>query len=170
VGVRNLVGEQFDDLVGFVGRGRQPQCLVGIALPCRVFLDPLHHAVVARRALIKNAPIILLDEPTAALDSESERQVQEALAELRKGRTTLVIAHRLSTITHADNILVVEAGQVVESGRHEELLRKGGRYASFYRLQLNEQGPSLESLAVGCCYPRHNDHRVLPMRADTKGR
>src|SRR5271170_561556 len=63
--------------------------------------------------------------------------------------TTLVIAHRLSTITHADNILVVEAGLVVESGRHDELLRKGGRYASFYRLQLREQSPALESVAVG---------------------
>jgi ATP-binding cassette subfamily B protein len=105
--------------------------------------------IAIARALIKNAPIILLDEPTAALDSESERHVQEALAELRKGRTTLVIAHRLSTITHADNILVVEAGQVVESGRHEELLRKGGRYASFYRLQLKEQSPTFETLAVG---------------------
>ena len=105
--------------------------------------------IAIARALIKNAPIILLDEATAALDSESERYVQEALAELRKGRTTLVIAHRLSTITHADNILVVEAGLVVESGRHDELLRKGGRYASFYRLQLKEQGPELESVAVG---------------------
>jgi ATP-binding cassette subfamily B protein len=101
------------------------------------------------RAVIKNAPIILLDEATASLDSESERYVQEALAELRKGRTTLVIAHRLSTITHADSILVVENGLVVESGRHDELLRKGGRYASFYRLQLIEQSPALESVAVG---------------------
>jgi subfamily B ATP-binding cassette protein MsbA len=101
------------------------------------------------RAVIKNAPIILLDEATASLDSESERYVQEALADLRKGRTTLVIAHRLATITHADNILVVENGLVVESGRHDELLRKGGRYASFYRLQLNEQSPALESVAVG---------------------
>src|SRR6201997_1632804 len=92
--------------------------------------------IAIARALIKNAPIILLDEPTAALDSESERQVQEALMELRKGPTTLVIAHRLSTITHADNILVGGAGQVLESGRHEKLLHRGGRYASFYRLQL----------------------------------
>ncbi len=105
--------------------------------------------IAIARAVIKNAPIILLDEATAALDSESERHVQEALAELCKGRTTLVIAHRLSTITHADNILVVEAGLVVESGRHDELLRKGGRYASFYRLQLREQSPALESVAVG---------------------
>jgi ATP-binding cassette, subfamily B, bacterial MsbA len=99
--------------------------------------------IAIARALIKNCPIILLDEATAALDSESERHVQEALAELCKGRTTLVIAHRLSTIMHADSILVVENGTVVESGRHEELLRKGGRYASFYRLQLKEQSPPL---------------------------
>ena len=95
--------------------------------------------VAIARALIKNAPIILLDEATAALDSESEHHVQEAIAELCKGRTTLVIAHRLSTITHADCILVVEDGIVTESGRHDELLRRGGRYAAFYRLQLRSQ-------------------------------
>ncbi len=94
------------------------------------------------RALIKDAPIILLDEATAALDSESERHVQEAIAELCKGRTTLVIAHRLSTIMHSDRILVIENGAMIESGRHDELLRKGGRYASFYRLQLQEQAPA----------------------------
>jgi ATP-binding cassette subfamily B protein len=68
--------------------------------------------------------------------------VQEAIAELCKDRTTLVIAHRLGTIMHADRILVVENGTVVEQGRHDELLRKGGRYASFYRLQLREQTPA----------------------------
>jgi ATP-binding cassette subfamily B protein len=104
--------------------------------------------VAIARALIKNAPMILLDEATASLDSESERYVQEALAELCKGRTTIVIAHRLSTIMHADNILVVENGLVVESGRHDELLRKGGRYASFYRLQLREQSPALEPVTA----------------------
>jgi ATP-binding cassette, subfamily B, bacterial MsbA len=105
--------------------------------------------IAIARALIKNAPIILLDEATAALDSESEQHVQEAIAELCKGRTTLVIAHRLSTIMHADCILVVENGLVVESGRHDELLRKGGRYASFYRLQLREQpSPPLEPVAA----------------------
>jgi ATP-binding cassette, subfamily B, bacterial MsbA len=105
--------------------------------------------IAIARALIKNAPIILLDEATAALDSESERYVQEAIAQLCIGRTTLVIAHRLSTIMHADCILVVEGGLIVESGRHEELLRKGGRYASFYRLQLKEQDAAPEPLAVG---------------------
>jgi ATP-binding cassette, subfamily B, bacterial MsbA len=104
--------------------------------------------VAIARALIKDAPIILLDEATASLDSESERHVQEAFAELCKGRTTIVIAHRLSTIMHADSILVVEDGAVVESGRHDELLRKGGRYASFYRLQLKEQAPPLEPVAA----------------------
>jgi ATP-binding cassette subfamily B protein len=105
--------------------------------------------IAIARALIKNAPIILLDEATASLDSESERNVQEAIGELRKGRTTLVIAHRLSTIMHADTILVVEDGLVVESGRHEELLRKGGRYASFYRLQLQERlSPPLDPAAA----------------------
>jgi ATP-binding cassette, subfamily B, bacterial MsbA len=105
--------------------------------------------IAIARALIKNAPIILLDEATASLDSESERHVQEALAELCKGRTTIAIAHRLSTIMHADCILVVENGLVVESGRHDELLRKGGRYASFYRLQLKEQSsPPLEPIAA----------------------
>jgi len=93
------------------------------------------------RALVKNAPITLLDEATAALDSESELQVREAMEHLCQGRTTLVIAHRLHTVAHADRIHVIEDGSVVESGRHDELLRKGGRYASFYRLQLKEQEP-----------------------------
>jgi ATP-binding cassette subfamily B protein len=100
------------------------------------------------RALIKDAPIILLDEATAALDSESEYHVQQALTELCKGRTTLVIAHRLSTIMHADCILVVEDGVIVESGRHEELLRAGSRYADFYRLQLKQQSPAREPAAA----------------------
>jgi len=95
--------------------------------------------VAIARALIKNAPIILLDEATAALDSESELQVREAMEHLFHGRTTLAIAHRLHTVAHADCIHVVEDGRVVESGRHDELLRKGGRYASFYRLQLKDQ-------------------------------
>jgi ATP-binding cassette subfamily B protein len=100
------------------------------------------------RALIKNAPIILLDEATAALDSESERYVQDAIAKLCKGRTTIVIAHRLATVMHADRILVIEAGQIVETGRHDELLRKGGRYASFCRLQLEQQVPIAEDAAA----------------------
>jgi ATP-binding cassette subfamily B protein len=97
--------------------------------------------VAVARALIKDAPIILLDEATAALDSESEKQVQEAIEHLCQNRTTIVIAHRLHTIMHADAILVVEGGEIVERGRHDDLLRRGGRYASFFRLQHREAGP-----------------------------
>jgi ATP-binding cassette, subfamily B, bacterial MsbA len=97
--------------------------------------------IAIARALIRNAPIILLDEATAALDSESEKQVQEAIQHLCQNRTTIVIAHRLHTIMHADAILVVEGGEIVERGRHDDLLRRGGRYASFFRLQHREAGP-----------------------------
>jgi subfamily B ATP-binding cassette protein MsbA len=91
------------------------------------------------RALLKDAPLILLDEPTAALDSESERHVQDAIARLCEHRTTMVIAHRLSTIVHADRILFVEHGTIVESGSHQDLLRRGGRYAAFHRLQFEDR-------------------------------
>ena len=104
--------------------------------------------IAIARALIKNAPIILLDEATAALDSESELQVREAMEHLCQGRTTLAIAHRLHTVSHADRIYVVEDGRAVESGRHDELLRKGGRYASFYSLQLETQEPHSPVVAV----------------------
>jgi subfamily B ATP-binding cassette protein MsbA len=97
--------------------------------------------VAIARALVKNAQIILLDEATASLDSESEQLVQDAMARLCEGRTTIAIAHRLHTITQADRIMVVENGTIVESGRHDELLRKGGRYSAFYRMQIKEQEP-----------------------------
>ena len=97
--------------------------------------------IAVARALVKNAPVILLDEATAALDSESEQQVQEAIEHLCRNRTTIVIAHRLHTIMHADAILVVEGGEIVERGRHDDLLRRGGRYASFFRLQQRDAGP-----------------------------
>jgi ATP-binding cassette subfamily B protein len=98
--------------------------------------------IAIARALLKDAPIILLDEATAALDSQSERYVQDAIAKLCRGRTTVVIAHRLATVMHADRILVIQAGQIVEAGRHDELIRKGGRYAEFCRLQLEKQVPA----------------------------
>jgi ATP-binding cassette subfamily B protein len=104
--------------------------------------------IAIARALIKDAPIILLDEATAALDSESERQVQEALDRLTQGRTTIVIAHRLHTITHADRIHVVEDGVVVESGVHDDLLRRDGRYASFYRMQFKNQDVAEQVIAM----------------------
>jgi subfamily B ATP-binding cassette protein MsbA len=81
------------------------------------------------RALYKDAPILILDEATSALDNESERWVQEALQNLMKGRTTLIIAHRLSTIEHADRVVVMEKGEIVEQGRHADLLQQGGAYA-----------------------------------------
>jgi ATP-binding cassette, subfamily B, bacterial MsbA len=105
--------------------------------------------IAVARALIKNAPIILLDEATAALDSESEKQVQEAIEHLCQNRTTIVIAHRLHTIMHADTILVVEGGEIVERGQHDDLLRRGGRYASFFRLQQRDTGhPSLAPISA----------------------
>ncbi len=94
--------------------------------------------VALARAFLKDAPILLLDEATSALDSESERLVQEALTRLMRGRTTLVIAHRLSTVREADQIAVMDAGRVIEIGRHDDLLAAGGPYARLHRLQLSE--------------------------------
>jgi ABC-type multidrug transport system fused ATPase/permease subunit len=95
--------------------------------------------IAVARALIRRAPIILLDEPTASLDSESEHYVQAAIRRLSEGRTTLVIAHRLYTITNANVIYFVEKGVVVEAGRHEALLRKGDRYSNFFSKQFGKE-------------------------------
>ena len=94
--------------------------------------------IAIARALLRDAPILLLDEPTSALDSHAEAHVQAALDRLFKGRTVLMIAHRLSTVKQADLIAVMDRGQVVELGRHEELLARGGRYAALYRTQFAE--------------------------------
>ena len=91
------------------------------------------------RALIRNSPILLLDEATSALDAENERLVQQALHEAMAGRTTLVIAHRLATVLEADRIVVMDAGRVVEQGRHAELIAKGGLYARLARLQFGAE-------------------------------
>ncbi len=91
--------------------------------------------VAIARAILKDAPILILDEATSSLDSESERQVQAALDALMQGRTTIVIAHRLSTIEHADRIVVLEQGRVVEEGSHSALLARGGVYAKLHRMQ-----------------------------------
>lgn len=91
------------------------------------------------RALLKDSPILILDEATSALDSESEYLVQEALNRLMKGRTTFVIAHRLSTVQHADRIIVLSKGRIVEEGRHEELLKTGGEYAKLYSRQFADK-------------------------------
>jgi len=91
------------------------------------------------RALLKDAPILILDEATSSLDSQSERRIQDALSVLMKNRTTLVIAHRLSTVEKADRIVVIDAGRIVESGTHGELLERGGHYAALYRMQFSDQ-------------------------------
>jgi subfamily B ATP-binding cassette protein MsbA len=95
--------------------------------------------IAIARALLKNAPILILDEATSALDTESERHIQDALAQLMLNRTTFVIAHRLSTVERADRIIVMANGRVVESGTHTELLASGGQYANLYRLQFRDE-------------------------------
>lgn len=98
--------------------------------------------IAIARAILKNAPILILDEATSALDSESERHVQAALETLMQGRTSLVIAHRLSTIEKADRIVVMQQGEIVEMGTHQELLAKNGAYAQLHRIQFSNAGAS----------------------------
>jgi subfamily B ATP-binding cassette protein MsbA len=92
----------------------------------------MRQRIAIARAMLRNAPILLLDEATSALDNQSERAVQAALKRLQEGRTTIVVAHRLSTIVDSDLIVVLERGKVVEQGRHQDLLDKGGVYARLY--------------------------------------
>ncbi len=97
------------------------------------------------RALLKDAPILILDEATASLDSESERHIQTALEFLSKNRTTLVIAHRLSTIENADTILVLDQGRIIEQGSHQALLAQDGAYANLYHLQFGSENSATQS-------------------------
>ena len=113
-GYQSLVGDRGDTLSG----GQRQR--IGIA-----------------RAIIRNNPVLILDEPTAALDTESERLVIEALERLMKGRTVLTIAHRLSTIRDADKIIVLKGGVVAEQGSHDQLLALGGTYAELYSVQFD---------------------------------
>jgi ABC-type multidrug transport system fused ATPase/permease subunit len=87
------------------------------------------------RVLLKDPPIVVFDEATSNIDTETEVKIREALNELTKGRTTIIIAHRLSTLHDADRILVLDEGRLVEEGRHEELLSRGGLYATLYEAQ-----------------------------------
>ena len=95
--------------------------------------------VAIGRALLKNAPLLILDEATSSLDTKSERRIQEALSELMKDRTTFVIAHRLSTVERADQIIVLDSGRIVEAGTHADLLASGGQYASLYQMQFSDE-------------------------------
>ncbi len=103
--------------------------------------------IAIARAFLKDAPILLLDEATSALDTESEALVQAALERLMAGRSTLMIAHRLSTVRHADRILVLEAGRIVESGSHDALVKRGGLYSRLARQQSLDGTPSVASVA-----------------------
>jgi len=100
--------------------------------------------IAIARAILKDAPILILDEATSALDTESERYIQSALEELMKSRTTLVIAHRLSTVEHADKIIVLDEGKMIEVGNHEDLLAQNGHYAKLYHMQFREVPPLME--------------------------
>ena len=91
------------------------------------------------RAILKSSPILILDEATASLDSESEGLVQEAISRLMKNKTVFVIAHRLSTIVEADLILVISKGAIVEQGTHQELLKLNGEYSKLYKLQFKQE-------------------------------
>ena len=94
--------------------------------------------IAIARAILKNAPVLILDEATSALDTESERHIQAALENVMKDRTTLVIAHRLSTIESADQIIVMDRGEIVEKGTHTELLAQENIYAGLYQKQFTE--------------------------------
>jgi len=100
------------------------------------------------RAIVRNNPILILDEPTAALDTESEQLVMEALERLMKGRTVITIAHRLSTIRNADKIVVLKGGVVAEEGSHDELLARNGVYAELYKVQFSSPPPASSAAAV----------------------
>ena len=117
-GYDSMVGERGDTLSG----GQRQR--IGIA-----------------RAIVRNSPIMILDEPTAALDTESERLVIEGLKRLMKGRTVIMIAHRLSTISDADKIIVLKDGVVAEEGSTDELLARGGVYAELHRIQYEQSEP-----------------------------
>lgn len=105
--------------------------------------------IAIARAILKDAPILILDEATSALDTESERHIQSALDELMKSRTTLVIAHRLSTIENADKIVVLEKGNIVEAGKHKELLELNGHYAGLHRMQFRDSDDAEVNNSIG---------------------
>ena len=95
--------------------------------------------IALARAILKDAPVLVLDEATAAVDNDTEAAIQRSLDQITRNRTTVVIAHRLSTVRHADRIVVMEQGRIVEQGRHDELLAHGGVYANLWQVQAGER-------------------------------
>jgi ATP-binding cassette subfamily B protein len=116
------------------------------------------------RTLLKNPPILLLDEATSALDTQTERDIQDSLKAMGQGRTVITIAHRLSTIADADCIVVLEAGRVVERGRHEELLLAGGRYAAMWARQSSEEEQSARAKLSVIDEPEHDADELARQR------
>jgi ATP-binding cassette subfamily B protein len=154
----------FNDTIGYnIGYGREGASEADIAEAARGaaiagFIETQQHGYATRvgerglklsggekqrvaiaRTLVKNPPILILDEATSALDSRTEAEIQATLEAIERGRTTIVIAHRLSTVVHADQIVVLEAGHVVERGTHHDLLRRDGLYAEMWNRQQAEQ-------------------------------
>jgi len=105
--------------------------------------------IAIARAIIRNTPMLIMDEPSSGLDSASEKLVFEALSRLMEGKTTIVIAHRFSTVRKADAILLIKGGRIVERGKHEELLRAGGLYATLYDLQFQHEDEGSNAVLTG---------------------
>ena len=95
--------------------------------------------IAIARAVLKDAPLLILDEATSAVDNETEAALQRSIARISKDRTTIIVAHRLSTVRHSNSILVLESGDVIEHGNHEDLLALNGKYASLWSVQMGEK-------------------------------